>query len=86
MDIGNQWYNNHLFYGKSKYLSPIVGTLSKIPLNKYSLGLQELMISDNNKYLSLICSTRNLIGAVSEERAFSTAGHLLAIKEDFCDK
>ena len=30
----------HLLFRKSKYLTPLIGTLSTMPVKKYSLGLQ----------------------------------------------
>ena len=41
-----------LFFGKSKTLSPIIGTLSKMSLNKYGLGLLNPVTSAKKKYLS----------------------------------
>ena len=43
----------HLLFGKSKTLSPILGTLSTMPVNKASLGLLNTVTSANEKYLIL---------------------------------
>ena len=51
-------------FGKSKSLPPIVGTLSMMPVKKSVLGLQDQVTSANYKYLSLICASSELIGAV----------------------
>ena len=39
-----------LFFGKLKYLPPIVGNLSMVLVKKYGLGLQDPVASDKNKY------------------------------------
>ena len=41
-----------LFSGKTKTLSPIVGALSTIPVNKFGLGLLNPVTSSQEKYLS----------------------------------
>ena len=38
-----------LFFGKSKYLPPIIGTLSMMTVKRAGLGLQDPVISANNK-------------------------------------
>ena len=57
-----------LFFGKYKSLPPIVGTLSTMPVNKSGMVPQYMVTSSNNKYLSLICASCNLIGSVKGER------------------
>ena len=74
-----------LFFGESKYLPPIVGTLSTMPVNKSNLGIQDLVTSSNDKYLSLICTSRDLIGSLAGESEFSTTYNLQAVKEERCD-
>ena len=51
----------HLLFEKSKYLSPIVGTLSKMPVKKSGLGLLNPLTSANEKYLSLKRASTELI-------------------------
>ena len=51
-------------------------------VNKFGLGLQDPMISANEKYPSFLFASSNLIGAVTEKIAFSTAGHLMEIREE----
>ena len=46
-----------LFFGKSKSLSPIVGTLSKILVKKSGLGLLIPVTSANEKYLGFKCAS-----------------------------
>ena len=70
-----------LLFGKPKSLSPIVGTLSMSVVNKSGIGLQDLVTSANKKYLSLLCVIRDIIRAVTGERSFSTANHLLELRE-----
>ena len=59
-----------IFFGKSKYFPSIVVTLSTIAFNKYSLGLQDPVTSDNNKYLSFLHTSSKLIGATTRESVF----------------
>ena len=54
-------------------------------VKKSGLGLQYLVTSANNKYLSSLRASRNLIGAVTEASKFSTASHLLMIREERSD-
>ena len=63
-DILWETFLPRLFFGKSKSISPLMGTLSTIPAKKISLGLQEPSTPPNKKYLSLLCTSSNLIGAV----------------------
>ena len=64
-------------------LPPIAGTLSKMLVNKYSLGLQDPVTSAIDKYLSLLHVSYELIGDVKGEGYFSTANHLLAIDGNY---
>ena len=52
-----------------------------MPVNKSGLGPQDPVTSASKKYLSLIRTSRKLIEAVTGERSFSTADHLLALRE-----
>ena len=72
----------HLLFGKPKSLPPIVETLITMTVNKYNLGLEYMLTSDNKKYLSLIHASSKLIVDVTGKRAFSTANHFLALKEE----
>ena len=71
-----------LFFEKYKYLPPIVGTLSKIPVKNYYLGLKDPVISTNKKCSSSLLPSSKLIGAVTGERVFSTSDHLLELREE----
>ena len=42
----------HLFFGKKKTLSPVVGDLSKMPVRRAGLGILNPVVSDQEKYLS----------------------------------
>ena len=55
-----------------------------IMANKSSLGLQDPVTSANDKYLGLLYVSRELIGAVTGARSFSTANRLLGIREERC--
>ena len=48
--------------------TPSVVTLSMMDANKYGLGLQDLVTSSDNKYLSFLRTSYELIGAVKGER------------------
>ena len=71
-----------IFFEKSKYIPPIVGTLSAMPVNKYVLGLQDPVTSANKKHLSYLCAISELIGSITELSAFSTTDRLLALREE----
>ena len=54
-----------LFFGMTKTLSPIVGTLSKILIKVAGIGLLNLVTSANNKYLRSQRGSVELITAVT---------------------
>ena len=49
---------------------------------KYILGLQTMVTSANEKYISLQRASTELIGAVTDESEFSTANHLQEVKKE----
>ena len=57
-----------LSFRKSKYLPPIVGTLSTIMVKKSGIGIQDPVTSANNKCLSLIHASSELIDSITGER------------------
>ena len=57
-----------LLFGKSKYLLPIVGTLSTMQAKKSGPILQDPEKSANEKYILLLHTKSELIGAITEER------------------
>ena len=71
----------HLFFGMTKFLSPIVGALSTMPVNKYRLGLLNPVTSEKVKYLIFQQASTELIRDVTGG-AFSKADHLLALREE----
>ena len=71
-----------LLFGISKSLPPIVGTLSTMRVNKSGLGLQDPVKLANKKYPSFLRAICNLIGSVKGYRDFSTADHLLVLREE----
>ena len=72
----------YLFFGKSKTLSPILGTLSTMPVSKAGLGLLSSMVSTNEKYLSLQCASTNMVQVVTGEGTFSNPNRLLMFREE----
>ena len=84
--IFQETFSPHIFFRKYKYLPPIVLTLITMSVNKYGLGLEDLMTSANKKYLSLLHPIRKLIGAVTGEREFSTADNHLVLREERLDR
>ena len=51
----------HLLFVKTKSLSPILGALSKVPVNKSGLDLLNPVTPANKKYLSLQHASIELI-------------------------
>ena len=73
---------NRLLFGKLKCLPQIVLTLSTMTVKKSILSLLIPVTSANKKYISLICTISNLIGSVTGANTFSTADHIMALKEE----
>ena len=71
-----------LFFGKSKSLSPILGTLNTILVNKYGLGLLNPVTSTNEKYLSSQRAITEFIRGMKGEGNFSNSDHLLTNREE----
>ena len=71
-----------LFFGKWKYISPIVGTLSNMPVKKSGMVLQIPVMSANGNFLSLQRARTELIRDVTIEREFLTANRLQEVKEE----
>ena len=65
-----------LLFIKSKYLPPIVWTLTVIPVNKLGLGLQNLAMSADEKFRALQCASTELIRDVTGESEFSSIDNL----------
>ena len=55
-----------IFFGKPKYLPPIVGTLITMLIKKDGLGLKDPVTSPIEKYLSLLGERSKIIGYVTE--------------------
>ena len=53
-----------------------------MPVKKSGLGLQEPVTLTKKKDLSSLHTSRELIGAITGERSFSTTDHLLALREE----
>ena len=71
-----------LFFGKSITLSPIVGTISKMLVNKADLGLLNPVTSAKEKYISLQREITELIQSVTGEGIFSNVNRLQALREE----
>ena len=74
-----------LFFGKTTTLSPVVGALSTMPVNKSGLGLLNPVTSSQYKYLSSLWGSAELARAVTGGGAFSNADHLRTLSEERCD-
>ena len=70
------------FIQKIKTLPPVLGALSTLRVKKYRLGLQNHLASSAEKYNSLLHARCELIGTANGKKAFSTANHIWAVKED----
>ena len=57
-----------LFFGKSKFIPSVVGTLSTMPVKKYRPGLQNPVKSSNEKYLSDLHARSEMIGSIAGDR------------------
>ena len=75
-----------LFFVKSKSLTPIIGILSTMLVNKAGLGLQNTVTSENKKLLSSQRASMELILDVTGESKLSTADHLQVLREERCEK
>ena len=69
-----------LFFGKTKYLSPIVGDLSTMPVKKYRLGLMNPVKSVEKNYLSSQRGSTELIWAAMRGGPFSNANSLMELR------
>ena len=81
-EIIRETFLPRLFFIKTKTLSPIVGTLSMMPVKKAILGLLNPLTSAKEKYLSSQQGSAELIRYVTGEvGAFSNVDHLRALGE-----
>ena len=74
-----------LFFGKSKPLPSIVGTLVMMTVKKSGLGIQYLVTLADEKFLSSQFVSTELIRAVTLESLFSTTKRLQAVKGERSD-
>ena len=75
-----------LFSGKLKYLPSIVGALNTLLVKNFGLGLQNPVMSSNEKYLSSCHAGTELIRDVKREIEFSTVDHLQVVKKEISDR
>ena len=74
-----------LLFGKTKTLSSIIGTLSKMPIKVTVLGLLNPVTSEKEKYLISKRGITKLIWEVTGGGTFYNTDHLWALWEEICD-
>ena len=72
----------HIFFRKTKTLSPIIGNLSMMPLKMAGLGLLNLVPLDKKKYIISHWESAELISAMTGGGAFSNADQLRTLGEE----
>ena len=75
-----------LFFGKTKTLSPIVGDISKVLVNKDILRLLNPVTSAQEKDLISTQGSVELVRAMTREGAFSNSDHLRTLGEEISDR
>ena len=70
-------FSTRLFFIKFKYLTPPIGTLSTMMIQKAGLGLHISLKSAEKKFLSFLHATTELIQTVTGKVEFFTANQLL---------
>ena len=71
-----------LFFGKTKTIFPVVGTLSIMLVKKSGLGFLNPVTSEQEKYLSPQQGSAELFPAMTRKGAFSNAEHLRTLSEE----
>ena len=71
-----------LFFRNTKSLSPIVGDLSTMTIEKYRLRIMNPVTPEKEKYLIFHQARTELIRDVTVGGGFSNASHLLALREE----
>ena len=74
-----------IFLVKLITLPPIIGYLSKFPVKKDGMVLQNSVMSAQEKYTSLLRASGELIGVVKGERFSSTANHIWEVRGERCE-
>ena len=72
---------HRLSFGNTENISPVVGTLSTMMVNKSGLGLLNIVTSAQEKYLNPQRGSAELARAVTRGRSFSNSDHLRTISE-----
>ena len=75
----------YILFINTKSLSPIVGYLSTTTVNKYGLGLINLVKPEKEKYLSYQQGSTEKIQVVTGGGALYNADHFLSLGEERCD-
>ena len=74
-----------IFFGKTKTLSPIVGYLSAMPVNKAVLGILNPVTSSQEKSLRSQQGSMELVQDMTRGGELSNADHLRTLSEEQCD-
>ena len=72
----------HIFFRKTKTLSPVVGALSTMTVKKAGPGLLNPVTSSQEKYLSSTRGSTELVRAMTGGEAFYNADHLRTLSEE----
>ena len=75
-----------LFFKNTKRLSPIIGSLSTMPVNKSGTGLLNPVTSAREKYLSYQQGSVELVRDVTGGGTFYNADHLRTLSEERRDR
>ena len=71
-----------LFFIRSKYVPPSIGTVSMMPVKKSNLGLQKLVMSADENFLISKRANMEFIRDITGESEFLTASILKAVKAE----
>ena len=76
----------HLFFGKTKTLSPIIEKLNPMPVKKSWLGLQNTLTPAHRKFESSQHASAELVNAVTGNINFSTTYHIREAREEWSEE
>ena len=74
------------FIWKTDPPPPNVGPLSLLPVKKFGMGLQNSVVSAQDKYTSSLLASDKIIGGVKGKQLLSTDDHNRAVKGGRRDK
>ena len=78
----SRFFLPRLSFGKTKDLSPVVGSLSTMTAKKAGLGLLNPVTSDQETYLRSTRGSAELVRAVAGGGVFSNANHLQTLSDE----